>query len=592
MRIDTRPQRNRTRTRPGHPGMVRGATTLIVVIILLVILSIIVLFSTNVAFFEQRTTTAENRARIGEQAAEFSLNVTGEWLKSKLDVLVSSNAANDGWLSSDAADVRWAPCTSALVEIAKSYVHPCEALEGGGILATSAADPAYTNLYFYARGGVATGDADISSDTFATAYNIFDDPLLAADPALSGLLEESNETWTVEPRVQAVLCRVDSEIAGSPRCRLTPNVGNNIAITLISGPRIDSESTEAVVMETWATYGDFNPASAVPLVASGTVKGLGNAQVVGSPNAGGFGLAATMWSPCAIEISGDETQPAGCEEPNSSGIGSVSSCHIEGFLASGGVALEDMLLPEGCAGNNNCGCPGSDDRSFLSGHAGATKIESYDVLDRDGGQGAPDITFFPGSGLDDPADASDDNLFEWIFGVDYASKSAGGDLENDGDGDTSMDCGTDADQDCAVYALENDLGAQLVTCDELDTLADTPDTMAGIYYVTDGDCDLPTQLGGPDNPVVVVVDGEASINGGLIYGMLFVRSPTNGAVFSGTGNPQVFGSVVVEGHVDMAGGVDLIYVDWAARGGNPELPPPARNFGRVSGSWIDASRGL
>lgn len=588
MRIHPRVARNSAM--PGRPGKERGATTLIVVVILLVILSIIVLLSTNVAFFEQRTTTSENRARIGEQAAEYSLNVTGEWLKSQLGSIVSSKA--DGWLSTDASVRRWAACADAVTEIDKDYVHPCEALEGGGILGTSASDPPYTNLYFYARGGDATGNADITSDDFDSIYNIYEDPLLADDPVLQDLLGEANATWEVEPRVQAVLCRIDSEIQGSPRCKLTPNVGNNVAVTLVSGPRIEGEATEAVIMETWATYGDFNPASAVPLVASGTVKGLGNAQVVGAPNAGGFGLAATMWSPCAIEISGNEPQPSGCDEPNASGIGSVSTCHLEGFL--GDIPLDMMMSPQGCAGTNNCNCPGAGDRNFLSGHAGSVKRETFDVLDRDGGVGSPDITFFPGMGLDDPNDPSDDNLFEWIFGVDYASKSAdGSSLENDGNGDTSMDCGEDGDQDCAVYALETDLGAQLVTCTELNTIADAdPTAMTGIYYVTDGACSLPDQLGGPDSPVVVVVDEEASINGGLIFGMLFVRSPSNDAEFNGTGNPQVFGSVVVEGSVDMKGTVDLIYVDWAARGGNPEIPPPARNFGRVSGSWLDASRGL
>ena len=45
----------------------RGAATLMVALVILVVLTVIVLASTNVALFEQRTATNENRQRLSDE---------------------------------------------------------------------------------------------------------------------------------------------------------------------------------------------------------------------------------------------------------------------------------------------------------------------------------------------------------------------------------------------------------------------------------------------------------------------------------------------------------------------------------------------
>ena len=103
-------------------GRQHGVATLFVAIILLVILTLIVLASTNVAFFEQRTSSNENRARLAEQAAEYSLNLAGEYLKGKRNLIISNTAGTagvipetGGWLSTDASTGRkWKACTNAI----------------------------------------------------------------------------------------------------------------------------------------------------------------------------------------------------------------------------------------------------------------------------------------------------------------------------------------------------------------------------------------------------------------------------------------------------------------------------------------------
>src|SRR5689334_15874127 len=72
-----------------------GITTLAITLILLVIVTAMVLFSSSVGFFEQKTATNENRARISQQAAEYALNLAGEYLQANRDNLILNTGT--GW---------------------------------------------------------------------------------------------------------------------------------------------------------------------------------------------------------------------------------------------------------------------------------------------------------------------------------------------------------------------------------------------------------------------------------------------------------------------------------------------------------------
>ncbi|GAB3357374.1 hypothetical protein [Lysobacter tyrosinilyticus] len=563
-------------------------STLAITLILLLIVTIMVLLSSNVAFFEQRSTINENRGRLVEQAAEYAVNLGGEYLKANRDKLIS-DAPGVGWLDPNTAAGtarRWVRCFDALPLSAN---HPCLAERDNGIYAADSLTQMAgrrKELYFFTSTGTASGNRNLW--TTLSASTVVPDAANLDTAAGGGVGGTAKFPTTTD--LGALLCRVDTSCSATapctmadgttsnrPTCRWTPTAGNRIAVNLVGSVNLAGENASAAVKETWASVSKTTPMSAVPLVASGFIQGLGNAQVVAAPNGAGFGVPVSMWSPNNICVDGN----GGC-----TGVGSIATCQLDEYLQA--TPVEELKTT--CATSNNaCGCPALKDTGtdFLSGHSGSVKREGIDILDVDGNSGAlPDIIYYPGAGKDDPADPTDDSLFEFTFGVDYEASEA------DTTGSTLQNCAGPAN--CAEYALKEDLGAEFITCAELNSRGEDAE---GLLYITDSTaaspCDLPDQVGRPDNPAIVVVNEYARLNGTIFYGMLFVRSNNNGAYLRGNGQAKVFGAVVVEGDVKINGGIDIVYDDTAASGCTTTTCfPKTAKFARVPGSWLDSSTGF
>lgn len=542
-----------------------GVSTLAITLMLLLIMSVVILFSTSVGFLEQRSALNENRARIAEQAAEAGINVAGEYIKANRSLIISNQVdvvgTTDGWLAGTASVPGWKSCNGiSNTATLGGKPHPCR----------SESNPTRRNqLWFYTTDGTGA--------SLATTY-------MPVDPGgiLTSMGVASNFPATVN--VQAVLCRIDTSLS-TPACALNPVKGNRLAVTLISSASLTNENSEAVIKETWASYTDGNPSSSVPIIGSGFVKGLGNAQIVANPNAGGYGVPVSIWSPNDVGVDGD----GGGTCPSAGGVGSVATCQVGEYLKS--TPLTELKTT--CATvNNACGCPSisESENNFLSGHSGGTKREGIDVLDRDDStsankRGLPDSTFFPGVDCDgvnysDLADDTDDSLFEFIFNA--------SDVVDEGETETNDNCGPASNQNCAVFHLTDNLGAESITCAELTTLGASA---SGIYYVSEANCDLPGQVGSPDTPAIVVMEGPAKFNNTIFYGLLFIRSDEQNTEFKGVGNSKIFGSLVVEGDIDIAGTIDIVY-DNTAVSTDPNTFPSNAKFARVPGSWLDATEGF
>lgn len=520
-----------------------GVTTLAIVLILLVVITAMVLFSSTVGFFEQRTATNLNRARIVQQASDYAISLAGEYFKANRDLLISDEVADGGWLA--VGSKRWAKCADV---VAPPDGHPC----------LSERDPVRrAQLYFWSSDGTVAGSRALP----------YTSVIPAAAQAESGTGGSAAFATTTE--VNALLCRLDTSDPVAAACALEPVSGNRIALTLVSRASLTGESADAEIKEAWATYNSFVPSAAVPLVANGMVKGLGNAQIVAAPNAGGYGLPGSIWTPEDANIDGS----------GAGGIGTVSTCHVGDYLKG----TPETALKTTCATTASCSCDGGSSAEFLSGHVGTIKREMEDILDVDGGLGVlPDIQFFPGHGMDKATDPTDDSLFEYTFAVDYVVAEA------DATGTTLENCGDSGLQNCFDYAMREEFDAAVVA-----SCADINAASSGIIYVPTGCTDIPNNIGTPDNPVIVVMNQTGGIgldlnSDAIVYGLLFLHSDNQTATVTGNGNIKIFGALVVEGQVEISGDITIVYDDTSVSGDTNKLPASAR-FGRVSGSWLDAA---
>jgi len=581
--ISSRSPRKKAMTHRGQ----RGVATLLVALIVLIILTVIVLFSVNTSLFEQRTAQNENRGRLAEQAAEYTLNLAGEYLKGKRNKIISAtagSASTGGWLAGSVGTGRhWQTCASVGTYPAN---HPCLA-EGNPVRRAK--------MYYYSEDGTTASPLPYRDLTPTTAE------LETKGLGVEGVAGTGNFAATTE--VRALLCRIDSSLS-IPTCAITPVSGNRIAVTLIAEATVTGENATAVVKETWASYSVAFASSAAPIVASGSFNGNGDATIVASPNAAGYGLPASIWTANDAQV----------ESTTGGGTASITSCYVGDFMRGSGGTGDLADAKASCPQNGSgppCHCPSSkdDSTSWLSGHpSGGARRENLDILDRDsnacvaGNPCPPDIQFFPGAGYSDPTNMSgsmvaldtagvlnDDSLFEWIFGVDNVV------ADHDTTGTTLTNCGPSGTQNCADYDLRETLGATvLADCSSLNS------TSTGLYYVT-GDCSISGQVGSNGAPAIIVVFGSGDLgSNSVLYGMLFVHrdnikaatdaSCPSGCAYSMNGG-TVFGSVVIEGNIKMAGNPVIIYDD-VGSSNDPNTFPANAKFARVPGSWLDSRTGF
>ena len=594
--------------------------TLLIALVVLAILTIVVLYSTHVAFYEQRTSTNENRARLVEQAAEYSINLAGEYMKANRDWMISrTGAAADtgGWLAASAATGRkWVLCSSVtgfpnIPNLSDGTPHPCMAERDASV---SAEYPSTVGLYGR-RGQLYFYGLDASNGAAQTSIpyqSLMPDAVKLETAGVGVGGAAAFPTTTV---VRALLCRIDNSLP-TPACRADPVKGNRIAVTMIASVTLAGEASSATVKETWATLGAVDSNSAVPLMAAGLLSTGGTITIVPNPNAGGYGLPGSLWSPNDVQV----------ENSTGGGAANISTCYIQDFMKGEATPTLDRAKVI-CPTNGSsppCHCPSSkaEDENWLSGSASGSKRENYDVLDRDNNAGAtgspkpPDITFFPGAGpsiagnpastpialdkrvgdppntaLSNASAASDDSLFEFIFGVNYVV------ADHDPNGVTLSNCGTGSPptQNCADFAMRNDLGATVIEGDCSSSQFDA--SSYGLFYVT-GNCTIDEPVVGSKNaPVIIVVFGQATLKNSVLYGMLFVHSNNIALETASSGyrfdmqGATVFGSIVVEGNSSMTGNSVIVYDDTSLNTDPYKLPSKAR-FARVPGSWLDRQTGL
>lgn len=593
------------------PRRQRGVATLFVTLVILAILTLVILLSANVGLFEQKVATNDNRGRMVEQAAEYAVNLSGEYLKANRNVLLSKTT--NGWLAADATlGKRWYRCALVagypnIPNLADGSPHPCMA-ERDTTTSTAYPNGRRYELYFYSSDG--TDGTGSPSTATATVTDVPYKNLMPANAKLetAGVGVGGTAQFAVTTKVRALLCRFDTSLP-TPACRASPVSGNRIAVVLIGDAALPNENAKATIKETWASYSANSAAASVPFIGAGTFNGAGTVTIATAPNAGGYGIPGSIWTPADAQV---ETTTGG-------GNFSLESCYIGDFMRNSTGEKDIADAKSQCPNNGSappCHCPQAqaDSDYWLSGHAaGNNHRENIDVLDRDGSAckaGSPcppDIQFFPGGGPSDPkvpASAlapldvagvlNDDSLFEWIFGLNYVV--ADRDPNGITLGTNSTTCSKGAGVNCFDYAVRNDLGLDpaniLGNCNTLDG------SSSGLYYIT-GPCSITGTVGSATSPAILIVTGDGSFGpNAKFFGMLFIHRDNIAAELSDgphytldMNGGTVFGSIVVEGDISVAGNPVVIYDDTLIDN-DPNKFPPSAVFARVAGSWLDSSTGL
>lgn len=494
------------------PARQRGVSTLLIALLLLAILTVITLLSTTFGLFEQRTSGNDYRYKLAFQAAEAGMNQSIEFIKVNTSKMLST--ATGGWFFP--GNKLWQPCTTAAP--ATLTLDPC--------LSEPDLDRR-SHMYRYI--GTASGALPLSDALPGASMQTFN---------ATGSTTAGSSQFPTTYRTFATLCRLDLSTA-TPRCSLAPTTEGTFYVTLVSRGTLTNENTVATVKESYAAFNVLGATPDAPLIAAGTAIGLGNAQIIPNPNAGGFTVPVSIWAKGNANVDG----------------ASFATCNLGEWLANSGTpapTADDLLngVCESCTCNGLC--PGY---GLLSGNAQSCavakdKLEGEDILDVDSNfsDASPkvrDSKYFP------------PDLFAYTFGVPSST--------------------------AVSYLTAN---AKFPTdCTTLTTAS------AGLYWHdSTTDCKPSGDVGSLQNPVVLVSDGKVEITANSqFFGIIYVRSTAGTTdLLKAVGGGQVYGSVILEGDATMAGNPTIVYNKAVLQ--NVRNSPAFLRYGPVPGSWSDSAQ--
>ncbi len=133
-----------------------------------------------------------------------------------------------------------------------------------------------------------------------------------------------------------------------------------------------------------------------------------------------------------------------------------------------------------------------------------------------------------------------------------------------------------------------DQATVVANCDGLSALS------SGLIWVekvggVGGNCKPPGNVGTAASPVLLVVEGDTTLNGAsYLYGLLYMFNPSGGAPkLTASGNAHLHGAVSAHGGVDMqlTGGFVLKFDKGVLE--NLKNSPSARGLARIPGAWSD-----
>lgn len=564
---------------------------LFVAIILLLLASVITLLTLRVGVFEQRTSGNDLRAKLIGQVAEAGVAQGAEFFRLRPQDLAHDSG---NWVRCQATDVSF-PCGS---------VPQTVLVDHDGDPATAAqVVPRRETMYYWSNG---TGAGDINNDG---NDDVFDErmlPLADVVPA-AGMVGQVGSFDEVAYGVGVVLCRVAIPAAPGQYTRCATSEAeqsNTLVYNFVSVASLPGEGTRTTVSQMLGQYLIFNPDSnKPPIVASGTVDVTGGLQIVTNPNAGGTGVPVSVWTRKDI-----------------SKTGTPNTCYYDEFIRYGGATADWEGVQTKVLVCDDCDCGG--DKSLSYDASGNLQTEGIDILDIDGNTPASPIAGQVNYDVV-PSEFPCD-LFEFVFGVRARIDDDNSDgVDEPGDyfcesrkpktsytSATGVTAGLNVDEaflySNATFIVNpradgTDVNGHSAPWTSLATNAQKAlpgaypsEVIAGIVWCQQN-CNIGpnTQLGTPDRPVLLVVDGALTLQG-RVFGLVLIRSLDEDDLNPATGGSAnlrmnagaaIYGSVVVQGTIEKANGTSaVIYNEDVFMNLANSIPPKDSN---LPGAWTD-----
>lgn len=564
-----------------------SGSALLIAVVLLLLAGVMTLLAMNVGIFEQRSTANDVRSKAVQDVAEAGLAQGAEYLlRQHTDMLAFGGT--------------WTSCGT-------ETTFPC------GAVSTAAVD----------ADGDPTTPGTVSrrstmyrlNNSGATIANL-DSALVSRMLPLTQTIASIGAGFDVAYGVAPVMCfvanRAANETASTPiRCATSAaDASDRRIVTFVSVASIVGESARTTLTQTVGRYPLLaNPMGKPPIIASGSIDVTGTLQIVTNPNAGGDGVPVSVWTRKDVEKTG-----------------TANTCYADEFFRYGAKNNS----PPSFLGTNNtivcdtCQCEGAHSLSY--DNSGNAQDEGIDILDVEGdsstARASQEGTNYNvrSDALSYPTCEFPPDLFAHLFGVD-----AWEDVDHDCFAEVKiMEQFTNPTTGAVVtmgadeaFLFENatkiinptTAGAALMDSDQVYSGTYPASTLSGLIWCQQN-CNVGsnTTLGSPDNPVVLVIDGSARIQG-RVFGLVFLRSTADGAtVTPATGytmdadeiaaggnatldmnaGAALYGSVVVQGAIDKANGTAaVIYSESVlnAIGQNPDN----NRYGTLPGAWNDRS---
>jgi Tfp pilus assembly protein PilX len=574
----------RTRRNPS-PRSGQSGAVLLVAVVLLLLAGVMTLAALNVGMFEQRSTGNDVRAKEVNEIAEAGMAQGFEYLMRQHPDMLEDDTL---WEKCGAADTKF-PCGAVTDELYDN--------DADGTTAPVARRSTMFRL-------TASGHVDSN----------FDNAMTPAMLTLNGNIATTGNGTQVAYGVAPVLCYVAARLPGeattSPvRCADSKDEASNRRIvTFVSVARMPGEGSRSTLTQTIGRYALLDtPSGKPPIVASGSVDITGGLQLVTNPNAGGAGVPVSVWT-----------------RKDVSKTGTPNTCYADEFFRFGAKNNAPPTMDGSTIICDTCQCNG--DKSLSYDKSGNVQDEGIDILDVEGDSSTP-RTGQSGVNYNVKSDALSyplcefpPDLFSYIFGVNawidtnadcFAETKVMSAFTNPNNG-AEVTIGADEAflYSNALYVINPTVAGAVLKAPGQTYVGTYPSSSLSGLIWCQSNCDVGsnTQLGTPANPVVLVIDGSARIQG-RVFGLVYMRSkagtatltPSTGYVMTSTevsngGNAvldmnagaTVYGAVVVQGQVDKANGTAAIIFDASvldAIGNNPNN----NRYATLPGAWNDIS---